>query len=109
MPTKEKEDYYVNAGRKWIDFLIGFFGIMILGVVMSVAFGILPSLGIVSLGYMTMMPWISMIYPLIIIGLIVLFFAIRRRFVAIGMLSFFGLIILLFLALLGACFLSGPF
>lgn len=91
----EKSDYYVSSGRKAGDFLVGFFGVIILSILYTVIANFLSSFFSTSV-------WITIGFLFSIISYIlltVLFFKIGRRFIAIGIIS----IALVPLLLFGSC------
>jgi len=80
----QKPGYYTTTGLKVGDFMLGFFGIIILNSILGAVLYPLISLG-GSLGDWGFMDFI--IFLIILILLSVLFFKIGRRFIAIGMIS----------------------
>lgn len=90
----QEADYYTTTGKKVGDFILGFFGIIILNSIFATV------LSFASLG------WTSLLIPIVVFAFsLVLFFKIGRRFIAIGIISIALIPILLFgscLLLLGA-------
>jgi len=74
------ENYYTNTKRKVLDFIIGFFGILL---IMGIFLGILSFIGnlLEGISFSLGLPLIHLIIGLL---LIILFFKIGRRYIAIG-------------------------
>ncbi|MDD5031657.1 MAG: hypothetical protein PHR36_01270 [Patescibacteria group bacterium] len=95
----QKPNYYTTTGKKVGDFILGFFGIIILNSILWVV--LYPLLSSRNWGFVNLF-----IYLIILILLMVLFFKIDRRFIAIGIISVALIPILVF----GSClFLLGGF
>lgn len=90
----QEADYYTTTGKKVGDFILGFFGIVILNLIFGTA------LSFANLG------WANLLISIVVfVFLLVLFFKIGRRFIAIGIISIALIPILIFgscLLLLGA-------
>ena len=104
-----KRDYYSGSARRKIaDFCLGFFGMLIISILVLVLFGRINSLIIGLLGILnfSLGSILYQIFSLLILVVIILvcvkMFRIGRRYIGIGMLTY---IIVVPLVLLGACFI----
>lgn len=95
------QDYYTEKGRKISDFFIGFFGIIIAGIVITSFFSLFLSFG--TGYYNTDLLGFSTPILLLILGVVatVLSFAKGRRYIGIGIISS----VLVPLLIFGACLL----
>lgn len=94
----QKPDYYISTGRKVTDFLMGFFGAILL----SVVYTTFISTFAYSLFSSATSAWANLIISIVVMVLLsVLFFKIGRRFIAVGIIAISLLPILIF----GSCLL----
>lgn len=98
----EKIDYYANGQKKVIDFIYGFFGSIILNVLLFFLFFSLPGVYNVQSNFVL----ISSLLLLLNIVMIVLSFNYKRKYLGIGIISAIFLIVLIPLLIFGACFLA---
>jgi hypothetical protein len=95
-----KSDFYTSTGKKVGDFVLGFFGIWVVIVIVSLIFAGIRSLMNIRSGFGSIMffvlPLILLILGLLLMGL---FFKMGRRYIAIGILSSSVLPLLVY----GAC------
>jgi len=93
-----KNDYYTTTSRKVLDFIVGFFGIITVGIAWSF-FGnllsMIPGFGVFGSVYMLLIPLFS-------IAAVVASFVLKRRYIAIGMISAMLIPLLVF----GACIIA---
>lgn len=81
--NSRKPDYYTSTGNKAGDFLIGFFGVIILFFLYTTVISFAP-----SLFYSAGMVWVIYFIPIAVIAVApVIFFKIGRRFITIGIIS----------------------
>lgn len=89
----QKDYYYTTTGKRVGDFMLGFFGYIIINLILVFVF--LPLLAGFYWGYS--------FFPIVINALLlVLFFKIGRRFIAIGIIS----VILISILIFGSCVLT---
>jgi len=89
------KSYYIDNKRKIQDFVMGFFGILILaGIIFIVPLSILGSL--INEGFVFY--WLPLILLVISLLLMVLFFKISRKYIAIGILSSTVFLLLVYVA-----------
>jgi Flp pilus assembly protein TadB len=88
-------NYYQTGGNKILDFLAGFF--LTIGIYLLAYFVAITRLGLIMF----------LVAFLATIGLIVFYFRRGRSLIAIGIISFHGLIIALLLLVLGICAYNG--
>jgi hypothetical protein len=94
---KKKPDYYTTAGKKVLDFIIGFFGPLILYFFSSLLFSFFyPSGTLLSLAP-ALFNFIFLV--IILLVLLIVFAQIGRRFISIGISS----VLLIFLIAFGSC------
>ncbi len=97
MNYESRTDYYTTPGKKVGDFLMGFFGFLALSFVGSILGSIISSFG--SNGFISSIFGIFLLF--VALGLCIFFFKIKRRFIAIGIISITLIPVLLF----GSCLL----
>jgi hypothetical protein len=90
----QKPDYYTTTGKKVGDFILGFFGIIILNFIFGAV--LYPLFSLANSG------WANLFISIVALVLFsVLFFKIGRRFIAVGIISMALIPILIF----GSCLL----
>lgn len=103
----KREDYYETTGQKTKDFLLGFFGIWLMGAILTGIFYLIflafPN-SIISFGLSSLF---SLIELILAIGGIIYFRRIGRRYIAIGIITSIVLPILIFGACLAVLFAGG--
>ncbi|MGV8151512.1 MAG: hypothetical protein ACP5OG_00370 [Candidatus Nanoarchaeia archaeon] len=94
----EKKHTNIHQSKKHsrlIDFLIGFLGLPLLSALLS---GIIMLLGIVldSTGFLisTLAVFLYIIFAIFVIFLIIMFFARKRKWISLGILSWLALVVL---------------
>ena len=88
MPSSSKADFYTSTGKKVGDFVLGFFGIWVVIVIVSLIFAGIQNIVNIRSGFGNIMFFVLPLI-LLILGLLfmALFFKIGRRYLAIGILS----------------------
>ena len=92
------EEYYINSGRKVVDFIIGFFGIWVVNAVLS---AILQGISTLAGGYFdAVMVVVSILLFIAEIIFLVFYVRRKRRYIFIGAIT----ALVIPLLLVGACF-----
>ena len=99
--AEKKGDYYVDSGKKWTDFIIGFFAPIFVGAIFYSLVLVLNTIGIIARRNIdeAVSLFLAPLLLLLIIVSVIIAFTKKRRFLAIGILS----ALLLPLLAMGAC------